>query len=143
MPKDGSQSADVREALLGAASMNVKKQSGETTSRYEVIDEFVADDGDLIAEQIREMDPHVIVFGGTHQYFAKHRIGIWGEWVPCGQWAYRCGSKILIDFWHPSARFDAGMAYFCLMALYQQALTASKEAPEYGQSKRQWAARVP
>jgi hypothetical protein len=32
----------------------------------------------------------------------------------------------LIDFWHPSARFDAAMAYFCLMALYQQALTASK-----------------
>lgn len=120
--RDDPQYAVVRQALLDAAFINVKKQSGGTSSLYEDIDSFVAADSDLIAEQVREIDPHVVIFGGTHQHFVKHGIFIWDDWTRCGQWTFRSGSKILIDFWHPSGRLDAGMAYFCLMALYQQAL---------------------
>jgi hypothetical protein len=107
-----------RQACIASAIMNLKKTPGGGSSRPGIIEEYSKHDSQYIVEEIKIIDPDIIVCGGTFQVFRTVN-----EPASLKMASYRCWryeGKICMDFCHPSARFPHYMMYYTLMALYQQ-----------------------
>lgn len=114
------------EQLQKIAVMNVKKSGGRPRSNHEDLVAYVDYDRVEIAEQIKLIDPTVIVCGYTCDYLAMvmdpglkekrnenlfYFLNLNGHEV------------IVLDYWHPSNQYPDLMNYYGLMSVYQQALT--------------------
>ena len=118
------------EHLRKAAVVNVKKSGGRSRSSSAELMAYAEHDASEIAEQIKMIEPTVIVCGNTGNYLAKaldenlkkprneelfYFLNLEGRDV------------IVIDYWHPANQFPDIMNYYGLIGIYQQALKRLEE----------------
>lgn len=108
---------DVKLALLSSAIINLKKSSGSKKSSSENLARYVEEDWDLISEQIKIIQPKIVICGNTWSLIrtkiAHHKIS---------DRAYISEDILYIDYWHPANRASNKMNYYALCALVQLAL---------------------
>ena len=109
---------EVKEALLASAVVNVKKSGGKSSSDVADLRKYVQLDGDLIKQQVECYTPHVIVCCRTWSLVKS----LWGKFENVSEHIYRINDILVLDYYHPSARFPIVMHYYTAMVLIQQAL---------------------
>lgn len=117
------------EQLRKIAVMNVKKSGGRPRSDHDDLAAYAAYDSAEIAEQVRLIDPTVIVCGYTCDYLAMALdLGLKEE--RNGNLFYFLDLNghevVVLDYWHPSNQYPDLMNYYGLMGAYQQALRSER-----------------
>lgn len=101
---------NVFRALHKSALINLKKVQGETSSSYYDILEYYKIGKDVIMQQIEDINPTVIICGGTFKFIKEDlkKSGLEPKVSNSEkQWdSYLWKNRILIDAYHPSARYD-------------------------------------
>ena len=120
--------SDTQNMLKNVAIMNIKKTPGGGTANPESITQHVKDNWDLISQQIELIDPDVVVFCGTWGFVSqvnsdwKERISpekcFWRTEFPYTNTSKR---RLLIEFWHPAARYPAVLMYYGIQGIYRSA----------------------
>ena len=115
---------NINQGCLSAAIVNLKKTPGRGVAVSDEIAEAVKRDKTFIFEELKIIQPDVIVCGATFGY-VKELFPDLAEQKPLdGQKGkcYRYNEKVWIDYCHPSARYVHYMMYYTLMCLYRYAL---------------------
>lgn len=117
---------DMRNAMLRRiAVVNVKKVNGVSTSESDDLEQYVQNNTDLLRREITHVKPKIIICGGTYD-FLKEIFGLKINqtcdnlyyWIDLGM-----GEKVLVvDYYHPAARYPEILSYYGLVNIYQQAL---------------------
>lgn len=107
----------MRSALLSSAVVNVKKSNGKNTSDMDDIVEYAKRDGDLLREQISNINPDIIVAGGT---WAAVPL-IWKDSRKTSHRFHQTSAGPLINFWHPAAQIHNDLLYYSLAGILQAA----------------------
>lgn len=117
---------DMRNAMLRKiAVVNVKKVNGASTSENEDLEQYVKNNEDALRKEIVHVKPKIIICGGTFN-FLKDIFGMQISrscdnlyyWMDLGM-----GEKVLVlDYYHPAARYPEILSYYGLVNIYQQAL---------------------
>jgi hypothetical protein len=103
-------------ALRASALVNVKKTGGGGSSVLSELLPHAIRDKDLVLEQLRIIDPQVIILGLSDPPVLRDALFpkvVWkksGYQIPLGHWE----GRVLIDFYHPSAH-NAPAAAYCLL----------------------------
>lgn len=120
------------EYLQRIAAVNIKKSNGQKSSDKAEILQYAEYDKAELLEQIKIIDPTVIVCGYTisalniimpqpvKNYDAPEENLFYFTTVNGHQ-------VIVLDYWHPSNRYPLHMDYYGLMGIYQQALIAQEK----------------
>ncbi len=119
IPMDGKCQEEVTEALLASAVVNVKKSSGRSSSDDDDLRKYVAEDGDLLKQQVACLNPHVVVCCNTWHLVRKD---VWPHAKRVSELVYSMDGMLVLDFWHPANRFPNVMNYYTALALLHQAL---------------------
>jgi len=115
---------ETRKALFSSAVVNVKKSSGESSSNDDDLYEYVKSDWYYVLEQIKLIDPQIIVCGGTWwNVIRKHVIESEGkkyfEELKVSEWVYEYSGYFFVDFWHPANQYPNKLNYYSLCAAVQ------------------------
>ena len=125
--------------VRSSAVVNLKKSEGKSNTDFDNLMKFVENDKEYIKAQILEINPDIIVCGNTHYCLEvvfdarrDEKGSIESNAIYNGYpfnhselenkgfvWV---GNTLIINFCHPSNRFDRQRKYYALAALYQQAL---------------------
>ena len=126
LPEIPSESFELaRGALLSSAIVNIKKSHGESTSDPDDIASFLDRDRSLILEQLRIIDPEIIVCGGTW-YCAKT---LWPKAKYIYDMVWADSQRFFVDFWHPGDRTPDQAAYYAFSAVLRFGGISSKLPP--------------
>lgn len=103
------------EALHQIAFMNVKKSGGRGLSEYDRITSHIKLNLDFIHEEIRIIDPDIIILGVSWKEI-RTQLFPEIEWKESGYdiAVSRFNNSKVIDFYHPSSR-NSGSASYCLL----------------------------
>jgi hypothetical protein len=100
---------EVFEALHHCALINLKKVKGNTSSNYEDISKFYELAKEIIKEQIQEINPSIIICGGTFKFIGKDLSGIrkifehnQDHWE-----SHLWENRLVINAYHPSAYYES------------------------------------
>lgn len=100
---------EVFEALHHCALINLKKVKGNTSSNYEDISKFYELAKEIIKEQIQEINPSIIICGGTFKFIGKDLTGIrkifehnQDHWE-----SHTWENRLVINAYHPSAYYES------------------------------------
>lgn len=118
-------------ALKNVAVMNLKKTPGAATAKDEEVLSHIEKYWEYIAREIELIDPDVIVFCGTwwmvqqkrHEY-RKLISDMHASAVPFPNTDSK--KRLVIDYWHPAARYPAIVMYYGIQGIVRAALTAKK-----------------
>jgi len=66
-----TQDLRVRDALRTIAYINIKKFPGKTRANYKIINEYFHKYKDFLFSQIKEIDPKIVICGGTGHYIVN------------------------------------------------------------------------
>lgn len=111
--------------LQKIAVVNVKKSGGKPRSNDEDLAAYAEYDKAELAEQIKLIDPTVIVCGYTCDYLATFlKPDLKAQRNDSLFYALELNGRnvIVLDYWHPSNQYPDLMNYYGLMGAYQQAL---------------------
>lgn len=116
-----------KDSCKSSAIMNLKKLPGEAKADPKTLREFAKGDKnmDYIVEEIKIIDPQVIVLGGVYDILQE----FWGEGEKQSDRVYYFsdfGETPVIDFAHPQARIDKEILYYALIAIYQKYLLSKR-----------------
>ena len=100
---------------LASAIVNVKKSGGTSTSDARDIQSFVERDASLIQEQIRLIDPQIVICGGTWECTQM----LWPDATYIYDMVWRTTDRYFIDFWHPGDWTPEQALYYSLAAILQ------------------------
>lgn len=122
-PQTMTEINECRELLLSSAVINIKKSHGKSYSNSEELEYYAKIDKERLQRQIKLISPSpdIIICGYTKDLFQD----IWGKElkpITNTEYIYYDGSKIIIDFWHPSNQFPDKLCYYALGHLYQRIL---------------------
>lgn len=107
------------EALLSAATVNIKKSAGRPESTAEDLRSYADRDGDLIKRQVELIAPDIVICGGTWDYVKR----LWPAARPAyDHQVWRINSIDFIDFWHPANRWPDSLLYYALGWLIQNGI---------------------
>jgi len=109
---------EVINAVLESAIANIKKSGGKSSSDDEELQMYIDSDGDLIKQQIDQLDPKVIVCCYVWG-LVKH---LWNNPKEVTEYIYYAENRVFIDYWHPSNRYPNFVMYYTLCAIYQKSL---------------------
>ena len=112
--------------LKHVAVMNLKKTPGGGSAKQDEVIQRIRDDWAYIQREIELIDPDIIVFCGTWWMIETVRPEFKKQ-IP-----YTCFVKtafpdrsgkerLLIDYWHPAARYPAVMMYYGIQGIYRAA----------------------
>lgn len=104
-----------------SAILNLKKETGGSTSDNDEIKRVAARDKELILEQLEIINPDIVICGGTFHLIKDILISS-SEQLDKDKRCYRINNRIWIDFCHPSARFRHDMMYYTLTNLFHNCL---------------------
>ena len=110
---------EVKESLLASAVVNIKKSGGRSTSNDDDLRKYVSEDGNLLEQQVRCLDPHVVVCCKTWPLVNQE---VWPQAEHISERVYRKNGMLMLDFWHPSYRCPKVMKYYTVAVLLHQAL---------------------
>jgi hypothetical protein len=114
---------DIVKTLQSIAFMNLKKEGGAGSSSIKKIRENVESQKHLILEQIKIIDPDIIVGGGLFddkiwkEIFPGITFKKSGYNINIAKWGY----YKIVDFYHPSARVPLSMSYSLLKNVLKSA----------------------
>jgi len=103
-------------ALRSSALVNVKKTGGKGSTALHELLPYVQRDKELILEELRIIDPEVIIMGLSNPPVIRHVLFPDVKWkssgydILIGNWE----GCTLIDFYHPSS-YNASAASYCLL----------------------------
>jgi hypothetical protein len=105
-----------KEACVASSIVNLKKCTGTSIANMEEVERVSHNDVNLIAEELKIIQPDVVVCCGTFG-IAKN---LWPEMRPIGDdgRCFELGDAIWIDYYHPSARVRHDVMYYGLLGLY-------------------------
>lgn len=115
-PKETLHWQHTNAALRASALVNVKKTGGHGSSDVFELLTYAQRDKELVLEQLRIIDPQVIVLGLSDPPILKNALFPNLEWrrtgydIPVALWE----GRRLIDFYHPSSH-NAPSASYCLL----------------------------
>ena len=98
---------DRQEVLKNIAVMNIKKTPGGDSSKDKEILKHAENYSELIKEEIKVINPDIIILGGTYKYLK--------EILQLEKQSYRIhkdpSNRVYINAYHPSARIGKGKYY--------------------------------
>jgi len=103
---------EYNEAFLSCAVINIKKSSGYKSSDKDDLSKYVISDWDLLAQQIDEISPDIIICGSTWPII-KSQI----NHEKCGEWLYKTNEYHFVDFWHPANHYPNKLNYYSLLTV--------------------------
>lgn len=111
---------DSHHALKSIAFMNVKKTGGARTTNHTEIKEYIQRDYDFIREEIAIINPSIIVCSLGLSEITRMALPVITDWVDTGyEVAYsKSGSRIVVDFYHPSILAPGVMSYVLLEKVF-------------------------
>lgn len=117
--------AEKNALLRRMAVINLKKADGKSNSTEEDLTRYVTDNAELLRREIVHVRPRIIVCGNTFHHL-KALFGI-SPPQPCDNWYYWLDlgdlkGVLVLDYFHPSARYPELLTYYGLVSIYQQAL---------------------
>ncbi len=107
-----------REALLGSATINIKKSMGRSASDLGELEDYAARDKDLLREQVRLITPEIVICGYTWDILHKH---CWPEAEQVHDLVWKAEGYTFIDFWHPANQYPDRLCYYALGRLLSAA----------------------
>lgn len=113
------------EILRQAAVVNIKKSDGKSRSNYEELRNYVAADREELLEEIKLINPGVIVCGYTSSLF-KEIIGKENITEESKNWYYFWGDTLVIDYYHPANQYPALVNFYAVASIYQKALISKQ-----------------
>lgn len=110
---------DRKTGLMSVAFMNMKKSGGQGTTIVKDFMEVVRNTKDRILEEVRIIDPDIIVGCGIYDAAWYEVFGI-SNWVESGYGKNitRWNNTRIINYYHPSNRFPRVMNYVLLGQIY-------------------------
>jgi hypothetical protein len=109
------------QALLSTAILNLKKKPGGSSSDNAEIMDYAVRDSQFIKNEIKIINPDVIICGNTFNAFMK-AIAPAETTRSANNYSSIWGSRIILNYWHPSARYPKVMMYYTLLSIYQMEL---------------------
>ncbi len=117
-PTEESKWKKAAENLYESAVVNIKKSGGKKTSDWEDLKKYAEEDSDLIWEQICDINPRLVVCGGTWSIIKDYLpTPPKKEHDRLGDMVYDVNGRVFIDFWHPANRYPNAMNYYTLCSL--------------------------
>jgi len=105
----------LRDALFASAVVNIKKSEGNSTSDDVDLLAYVEDDWDRILQQIKLINPHIIICGNTWSNIVKKHLDKNNlKYVKTSEWVYEYDGLIFVDFWHPANHYPNKLNYYAL-----------------------------
>ncbi len=98
-----------KNALLACAYMNLKKVSGKSATNYKTLEKAAHRDQDFIREEIKIIDPQIIICGGTAKLVKSY---IFPEMQKVAPYIYKYHNIIIIDSYHPAYRRVKGQVLY-------------------------------
>lgn len=122
--------AEKNAMLRKMAVINLKKVDGKSSSSDEDLLTYATENATMIRREISHVQPRIIVCGNTFR-FLKEIYGLSGDYS-CDNWYYwldleGVGKVLVLDYFHPSARYPELLTYYGLINIYQQALLHNSE----------------
>ena len=114
--------ADIQQQIQRIAVLNLKKSPGGNSAKSEEIAAYTASDIDLIEREIEIIDPYIILFGGTFEYFkqAYKKINLqMTDDLHCCHGMLAGRDRLFIDYWHPANRYPPIVMYYGITNIYQ------------------------
>jgi len=104
---------ELEDSFLSCAVVNIKKSGGTSTSTKKDLLPYVIEDWEaFIWPQIQDLNPDVIVCGGTWEGLIQKHLK--SKWSKEYEWVYKHNDKYFIDFWHPASRHSNKLNYYSL-----------------------------
>lgn len=124
--------AEKNALLRKMAVINLKKVDGKTSSTHEDLIQVTTANAEILRREIAHVRPRIIVCGGTFRYL-KELYGIEidqncdnrYDWLDLGERK----NVLVLDYFHPSARYPELLTYYGLSNIYHQALLHPREQP--------------
>lgn len=113
------------EILRKAAVVNIKKSGGKSHSNYEELRNYVAADREELLEEIKLINPGVIICGYTSSLF-KEIVGKENITEESKNWYYFWGDTLVIDYYHPANQYPALVNFYAVASIYQKALLSKQ-----------------
>ena len=88
--------------IRSIAVINIKKSNGQKSSNDTDLKEFLANDKDQLTEELKIINPDVILCGGTFHLLQKY--GMFPDANKVTRNDYLWNDKLIISYWHPSGR---------------------------------------
>lgn len=99
---------EILKEMNSIAFINVKKFAGGSSTQNKVIDEFYQSYKELLHEQIKLINPDVLIFGKTFDFFDKSFFLSFGMEEKIKKEksisVYKYGAKLFISTYHPNQR---------------------------------------
>lgn len=99
---------EILKEMKSIAFINVKKFAGGSVAKNNVIDEFYQSYKELLHEQIKLINPDVLIFGNTFDFFDKNFFLSFGMEEKIKKEmsisVYKYGAKLFISTYHPNQR---------------------------------------
>ena len=112
--------------------MNIKKSGGESKSKDESLRLYAENDAAEIVKEIELINPNIIICGYTMGYLIlsletlkkndSSVISINKEANFSENFHYNWKNRIVLDYYHPAARYPALLSYYGLIGSYKDAL---------------------
>ncbi|WP_394388952.1 hypothetical protein [Shewanella woodyi] len=115
----------VEEAFQSCAIINIKKSAGKSSSTTDDLTKYVDCDWDLLLDQIKKINPDLIICGATYPLIASKLVSP----EKSAEWFYQAEGYCFVDFWHPSNLWPYKVKYYSL-------LSALKQSKEIWEPKR-------
>jgi len=112
--------AEVSNAVLESAIVNIKKSGGKSSSDDDDLQKYIKSDRDLIKQQIDQLDPKVVVCCYVWD-LVKH---LWNNPDEESQYIYYAEDRVFINYWHPANHYPNEVMFYALCAVYQKSLQA-------------------
>lgn len=127
--------AEANSYLKKVAVINIKKSDGKSKSDYNEIIQYAEYDAEEILREIEIINPDIIVCGYTIGPLNATLKKMDPTFVPfkynkkatSENYHYVWKNRIVIDYYHPAARYPALMSYYGLMGCYRDALKNKNE----------------
>ncbi|KGX91278.1 hypothetical protein [Pontibacillus marinus] len=100
----------VGDGIRYVATTNLKKSGGSGSSNMDEIWEHARDNQMLWREEIKIINPDIVVCGGTFSV-VKDILGLESEWTSSGAQIGHALDTIFIDFYHPAYRVSPRLLY--------------------------------
>lgn len=127
--------AEANSYLKKVAVINIKKSDGKSKSDYNEIIQYAEYDAKEILREIEIINPDIIVCGYTIGSLNAALKKMDPTFIPfkynkkatSENYHYVWKNRIIIDYYHPAARYPALMSYYGLMGCYRDALKNKNE----------------
>ena len=117
-PKASELWKEVTESVLASAIVNIKKSGGCPSSDDDDLRKYVHADRDLIERQVECLSPHVMVCCNTWHLVKD----VWRHAEQISEQVHNIDGMLMLDFWHPAARYPDVMTYYTVEVLLHRAL---------------------